>query len=153
MTELRGLTIRQPWAGLIAIGAKPVENRTWSTGYRGEVALHAAGREDEHGWSNPLVGPTLMGQVTPDNAHLVMALGAVVAVAALAGICSRTVPGRAPAGQPSCDCGLWAVSGQHHWGLTNVRPLTEAVEVPGRLGLWTPEPALAERILAGVADG
>jgi len=36
-----GLTICQPYAELIASGEKRVENRTWSTAYRGPVAIHA----------------------------------------------------------------------------------------------------------------
>ena len=37
----RALTIRQPWASLIAEGIKTVETRSWSTKYRGELAIHA----------------------------------------------------------------------------------------------------------------
>jgi ASCH domain len=36
------LTIRQPWAHLIANGSKNIENRTWSTSYRGPVLIHAS---------------------------------------------------------------------------------------------------------------
>lgn len=36
------LSIRQPWASLIASGYKDIENRTWKTKYRGLVLIHAA---------------------------------------------------------------------------------------------------------------
>lgn len=36
------LSIRQPWAYLIAIGRKDIENRTWTTKFRGRVLLHAS---------------------------------------------------------------------------------------------------------------
>jgi len=36
------LSIRQPWAWLIANGYKDIENRTWSTRFRGPVLIHAA---------------------------------------------------------------------------------------------------------------
>ncbi len=39
---MRCLSIHQPWASLIAIGAKRVETRHWETRYRGPVAIHAA---------------------------------------------------------------------------------------------------------------
>jgi hypothetical protein len=42
MREIRCLSIRQPWAWLIAQGYKDVENRGWPTRYRGLVAIHAA---------------------------------------------------------------------------------------------------------------
>jgi hypothetical protein len=35
------LTIRQPWAWLIVHGFKDIENRTWSTAYRGRLGIHA----------------------------------------------------------------------------------------------------------------
>lgn len=35
------LTILQPYAELIARGAKWIENRTWATNYRGWLAIHA----------------------------------------------------------------------------------------------------------------
>lgn len=39
---MRILTLTQPWATLVAIGAKRIETRSWSTKYRGLVAIHAA---------------------------------------------------------------------------------------------------------------
>lgn len=38
---MRALTICQPYAELIARGIKRVENRTWATGYRGPLLIHA----------------------------------------------------------------------------------------------------------------
>jgi hypothetical protein len=38
---MKALSIRQPWAWLIVNGIKPVENRTWSTKYRGPLLIHA----------------------------------------------------------------------------------------------------------------
>lgn len=39
---MKVLSVRQPWAWLIVNGHKDVENRTWSTTFRGEVLIHAA---------------------------------------------------------------------------------------------------------------
>jgi hypothetical protein len=38
---VKALTITQPWATLIAIGAKRFETRSWYTGHRGPLAIHA----------------------------------------------------------------------------------------------------------------
>ena len=38
---MKALTIRQPWASLIAAGVKTIETRSWSTRYRGPLAIHA----------------------------------------------------------------------------------------------------------------
>ena len=42
MTTLPCLSIRQPWAWAILNAGKDVENRTWSTNYRGPLLIHAA---------------------------------------------------------------------------------------------------------------
>jgi len=39
---MKALTLYQPWATLIAIGAKKFETRSWSTSYRGPLAIHAS---------------------------------------------------------------------------------------------------------------
>lgn len=39
---MKALTLYQPWASLIAIGAKRIETRSWGTSYRGPLAIHAA---------------------------------------------------------------------------------------------------------------
>lgn len=38
---MRALSILQPWALLVALGLKEIENRTWLTHYRGEFLIHA----------------------------------------------------------------------------------------------------------------
>ena len=49
---MKALSVRQPWANLIASGCKEIETRTWSTKHRGELlicssrrpVIHPAGR-------------------------------------------------------------------------------------------------------------
>lgn len=43
---MRAITIRQPWASLIAAGVKTIETRSWSTKYRGPLAIHAGKHND-----------------------------------------------------------------------------------------------------------
>ena len=42
-TTMKALSIRQPWAWLIVNGYKDVENRDWTTKFRGELLIHASG--------------------------------------------------------------------------------------------------------------
>lgn len=39
---MKALSVRQPWASLIVLGLKDIENRTWWTGERGTILVHAA---------------------------------------------------------------------------------------------------------------
>lgn len=43
---MKALTIKQPWASLIASGIKDIENRTWRTNFRGRIYIHASGTYD-----------------------------------------------------------------------------------------------------------
>jgi hypothetical protein len=45
--DMKIISIRQPWASLIVSGVKDVENRTWSTRYRGPVLIHASRTADK----------------------------------------------------------------------------------------------------------
>lgn len=47
MTIIKALSIRQPWASLIACGAKDIENRPRRLGYRGPLLIHAGVREPD----------------------------------------------------------------------------------------------------------
>lgn len=41
---MKCISLWQPWASAIAVGAKRVETRSWPTNYRGPLAIHAAKR-------------------------------------------------------------------------------------------------------------
>ena len=47
---MKALSIRQPWAWLIARGFKPIENRTWNTRFRGRLLIHASKAFDKDGY-------------------------------------------------------------------------------------------------------
>lgn len=136
---MRALTIRQPWAWAIAAGHKPIENRSWTTDHRGEVAIHAGRRWDQRGAEDPRIvkaaadaaaGATLGALLVLAGSPQITPLGALVAVADLTHICSAAIRGN------PCDCGPWAQPGEWHWQLANIRPLSEPVLCSGRQGLW-----------------
>lgn len=41
---MKTITIKQPWASLICSGIKDIENRTWTTKFRGRVLVHSAAK-------------------------------------------------------------------------------------------------------------
>lgn len=73
---MKALTIKQPWARLIIIGEKPVENRGWATSHRGPLAIHAGKSWDAAG---ALYLREHMGVYVPPKAdHVFSALLGVV---------------------------------------------------------------------------
>lgn len=115
---MRGLTVCQPFASLIAAGAKPVENRTWPTSYRGALLIHAGKSRKWLGEHVDVVG-------LPDP----MPFGVVVAVARLHD-CRRLeeLPSRLRVHEHA--------SGPWCWILRDVAPLSRPVPWRGALGLW-----------------
>lgn len=43
---MKAISIKQPWAGLIAQGLKTIEVRTWQTHYRGEILICSSQKPD-----------------------------------------------------------------------------------------------------------
>ncbi len=41
---MKTLSLQQPWAMLVVLGAKRYETRSWQTSYRGPLAIHASSR-------------------------------------------------------------------------------------------------------------
>lgn len=135
---MRVLTVRQPWAWAIAAGYKYIENRTWTTSYRGKLGIHAGARwDDEPEDAVRFIRDTARaaGHTLPKTLRDAMpftATGYVLAVVDLVGICDVTLnrPDRA------CDCGPWAIPGQAHWRLESPRRLDKPLAAKGRLMLW-----------------
>src|SRR5215213_7752316 len=42
---MKALSLLQPWASLVVMGAKRLETRSWSTKYRGALLIHASSRK------------------------------------------------------------------------------------------------------------
>jgi activating signal cointegrator 1 len=42
---MKAISLWQPWASAVAVGAKTIETRTWWTPHRGRLAIHAAKKD------------------------------------------------------------------------------------------------------------
>jgi len=137
---VRALSVRQPWAWAIARGYKPILNRSCATGYRGPLAIYASLRVDP----GSVEGHDLREAVsaTWDAADPVTAIGGIIAVVSLEGVCSAVAAGDPASGR--CACGEWATAGAYHWQLAHPRPLRWPVLALGRSGLWELAPEVAD---------
>lgn len=126
MEQLKTLTLKQPWASAVATRSKNVENRTWQTGYRGLIAIHAGKGWDASATEHPMVsawGPKKPG----------LPAGAIVALAQLVDIHDAAM-----CEDDRCDAwGEWtpALETIYHWRLEHITELPEPFEYPGGLGL------------------
>ncbi|HAE59348.1 MAG TPA: 2-oxoglutarate dehydrogenase E1 [Anaerolineae bacterium] len=146
---MKALTLTQPWATLVAIGAKQIETRSWNTSYRGPLAIHAA-----KGWptsakdicfEEPFVSALEAANFMElDN----LPRGVIVATCELVHI--KKIDELTPF--PACSAfarrkGLWLLNAREHafgdysmgrymWLLDNVVMLPEPVPAKGALSLW-----------------
>lgn len=138
---MRAITVRQPWASLIAEGNKEFETR----GYRprsvkvGErLAIHAgASLADLHRvGSYPFVKHCL-----PPT----LPLGRIIATAVLFDVVRCDWDFRSPLSLFEEKAGDFS-DGRFAWQLTDVRPLSVPVPCRGALGLWLVPDDIAARI-------
>ena len=141
----------QPWAWAIVHGGKTVENRTQAWTYRGPLAIHAGARLSERGCN---VVPDLLDATRPDllpaYADLDLPYSAVIGTVDLVDV-HRAATNLGDL-TPCCDS-PWAEhtyggkSGLVHLVLDNPVPFATPIrDVKGKLGLWTPDPDLADAI-------
>lgn len=162
---MKAITVWQPWAQLIAVGAKRYETRGWPTDYRGPVAIHAGARwlADNAGlcWRSTFrealesAGVRVPG-VKPVARRFkkLLPLGAVVAVAELVD-CVPCWPIPDGIDRREAAFGDWGPA-RFAFRLADPFLLPEPVPAVGMQGMFT----LAERVreaveaqLQGVADG
>jgi hypothetical protein len=53
---MKAITLYQPWATLVAMGKKRIETRSWSTNYRGSLAIHAGQNMKYITGANSIIG-------------------------------------------------------------------------------------------------
>jgi hypothetical protein len=46
---MKAISLQQPWAGLLVLGIKEFETRSWNTKFRGEIAVHASAKIPKEG--------------------------------------------------------------------------------------------------------
>jgi hypothetical protein len=156
---MKAISLTQPWASLIAIGAKTIETRSWPTRYRGPIAIHAARSfpawARDGCWDEPFrsvltnAGLVDFGGDATLSHHAVgrfsrLPLGAVVSVAVLVGVrpaeeVRDAIPPREQRfGDYSDD--------RFAWELRDVLALPAPVSCRGALGIWELPPEASRAV-------
>ena len=136
---MKALTLTQPWASLVALQEKKIETRSWYTGYRGELIIHAAKGFPSD--CKELCGDEPFRTALRGQTWNQLPLSRGLCVVRLLG-CIRTtdmykaaiIQGRNLSLQ-ELDFGNFE-QGRFAWLLEYVRPLNQTQPVRGSLGLW-----------------
>lgn len=141
------ITLTQPWATLMAIGAKRIETRSWRVWRRGLLAIHAA-----KGWTQDdrdLLGESPFSDVIDaaglSFAEIDGARGHVLAVVRLVDCIPIRELGKLPPevlGAPhEVDFGAYA-PGRWAWVTADLLRLETPIRATGKQGIWEIDDAL-----------
>ena len=147
---MKAISLWQPWASLIADGHKQYETRSWSTRYRGPIAIHAAKKWNAElaamVWHSPFYEALPLEKLSDFNGQLetVIPRGAVIAIAHLQDCIEITADNQPGARERAFGD---YTPGRFMWKLGNVYKLPEPVPDRGQQGLFNVE--LNRKILTG----
>lgn len=141
---MKAITIKQPWATLIAIGAKQFETRSWKTKYRGPIAIHAGKTIDWDAVQDDYISRALGSDrldFTKDN----LPTGSVIAIADLVD-CHQVLRSGYPyhniaetsdlmISGSEIRYGDYSV-GRYAWELDALLKLDTPIPAKGKLSLW-----------------
>lgn len=162
---MKAITLYQPWATLVAIGAKRIETRSWFTSYRGPLAIHVSKKIPGDAkvlcgwtkepfasalkgelWNSETIQMNLFGQEMTGTRYQEfrekLYLGCVIAVCDLID-CVQMLPNsffwealeRKYLSDQERAFGSYD-RGRYGWVLANVRRLEIPIPARGALGLW-----------------
>jgi len=127
---MKALSLTQPWATLVALGAKRCETRSWSTPYRGELAIHAS--KGYPRWAQACAHEfRALGYLPPDEP---LPLGVVVAIVELEYVKTTEEQVLLTTSEQEMALGDYG-PGRYAWMLRLIERVPN-IEATGRLGLW-----------------
>jgi hypothetical protein len=142
---MKALTVQQPWAWAI-VELDKVENRSWSTSYRGPFAIHAGKTEDPDGFHDSAIEQAVSdASYFRDDPATYTARGAFVGVCELVDVHPATA---ACAEGPCAPFGWFGPERNFHWVFDRMRRLAEPVPCRGLQQLWTPPDEILEQLQA-----
>lgn len=137
--RIKAISLWQPWASLMAIGAKELETRSWATRYRGPLAIHAAKRwrieQEDFFWREPY--RSALAEAGFDNPND-LPLGCVLSVGNLVAL-YRTEKVRVRLQAAGRDDELAFGNykdGRWAWHLEDMKALKKPLPQKGAQGLW-----------------
>ncbi|WP_458414545.1 ASCH domain-containing protein [Schinkia sp. CFF1] len=143
---MKAITIKQPWATLIALGEKKFETRSWQTKYRGEIAIHAGKTIDKGAFDEVAIMEALLRHGIKSKEELPTA--AIIATVDLVECHKVTADYMSMYDEEKAgtENGLliegnewWFgdyTEGRYAWELTNLYVLPEPIQAKGQLSLW-----------------
>lgn len=139
---MKAITIKQPYATLLALGHKQYETRSWATTYRGDFAIHAGKTMDRKAFEDAEIVELLKAAGYQEIKEL--PLGAVIATCTLVN-CMKVTENASHQGYAMTEktridgipykLGDFS-EGRYAWVFENMQILTKPILMSGRLSIW-----------------
>lgn len=155
---MKAISLWQPWATLMAVGAKQCETRSWGTSHRGPLAIHAAKaplpwmvdiiRADWQWWRDAFEKAGF--EIEPERKLIGfggLPRGCIIATVDLVS-CTRTTAENAPP-YPERAFGDYT-PGRYHWHTANCKRLDTPIPFKGKQGFFNVPDELLQVPAAGV---
>lgn len=144
LTDMRAISLWQPWASLIALEEKRLETRSWQTACRGPLLIHAAKR-----WAKEqrelFLEKAFRDAICPAYGNPdALPLGCFVALVDLVEI-FPVQKVELFISYKEKRFGNYS-AGRFVWKLENVRRLAEPIPARGYQALWTPDAGIIELV-------
>ena len=133
---MKALSVKNPWALLICHNIKPIENRTWSTTFRGRIYIHCSAKS-LHGNIKAMFTDQQWKSLSEDQEYMITGhwpngciIGEVDIIDCVIGHSSVWAEHAAPGDKPI-----------YNWVLANPVLYDQPIEnVKGALSLWEYKP-------------
>lgn len=131
---MKALSLRQPWAWLIAAGIKDTENRGWPTKFRGRFLIHASKSKEIK--VQGIGDEWIVRRLTPDQLvqyrAATLVYGAIIGEATLAECRFRF-------GEENDNLySIWAEAGLYGFQVADPKLYAEPIPCRGALGFFEP---------------
>ncbi len=144
---MRGFTLWEPWASLMAFGYKKNETRSWRTHYRGPLVIHAS-KNTRHargiGALLNAAGLTLVPDDFPST-ESAFPFGKVVAVVNLIDCIPTEAAEARGLTQMERACGDYS-PGRFAWLTSGLRRIENPIPWKGSQGFWKVPPELVSQL-------
>ena len=132
---MKAITLIQPWASLIMLQEKIIETRSWSTSFRGRIAIHAGKKIDKKVFEIPYYREVLSNYgITASN----IITSAIICTCDIVDV-RKSEDVRDHISAKELAFGNYE-NNRFCWMLENINKIDPVLNVKGMLGLWKYKP-------------
>jgi hypothetical protein len=144
---MKAISLKQPWANLVASGKKTIETRKWSTNYRGDLVICSSQNPKIEPYGKALCIVELYDIKPMEKKHEKKACMKLPRAKARYIFSPDFAGSGIPPKRELPRRGIKVYPKAHAWFLRNLRPIDPPISVKGSLGIFNLELHLDHKIV------